>query len=554
MFIMDLKEIRWCMEAFLGLTVPQERYDLTVQGRTIYVKDKKSGREKRFNPKMYSILEQIQAYAKEGNKVGILTIRQTQHTRLNSWREMFLDEKAGGCKSVVSIEEMKAKFKDQYCLDGDVGETLKRVGERRQDILKLYTKLENIREAKGKKKSEWVAREVFRDPKYFEICRHEDIEVATNKKGMCLTCMSCQRVLQFRKSKKGRYIAETDDGKNHKGLLSIWDEYHYYTENKETLEYLTEKHKEILEEHKLKIEEVLSRKRNTKIPADTAIKQLKSVSFQISKQKGCKVGHDWFKEEYIIENKTQIEDVLRLYVDGLIAAIAEQCEKERIERGRYKERMGKLLTIRGVKEILNAVKGEEGYGKTTYVKLLKGSKDQKIREYAMDKSEHYGKLNEKTLKDIEGLVGDLLRANLLETYYSKGDSHHKYPKIRVTVQGEQGLNLPEEEEKPQRVYGMGSLKYFKDRHKEEKEDILRGFDKDSLVDIEVFKDVLTFFIECRESYREVLGLMQDILAAVPDRYIPILELNHSMTEGVVKKSIKEVLVRVAEERGVGDGE
>ncbi|KLU59915.1 RQC domain protein [Peptococcaceae bacterium CEB3] len=148
------------------------------------------------------------------------------------------------------------------------------------------------------------------------------------------------------------------------------------------------------------------------------------------------------KDAYQYDYKIKTLEFANLRFDINDEAIADSLKKgirqlialHETQLIRLKAETDALLAKEPIRIVLMAIKAIPKYGKTTYADLLKGAKNKKMAEYELDKSEYYGLLSGYKRHEIESMIDSLEANDMLRTYYSQGDRHNRYPKLRLTEQ------------------------------------------------------------------------------------------------------------------------
>ncbi len=182
---------------------------------------------------------------------------------------------------------------------------------------------------------------------------------------------------------------------------------------------------------------------------------------------------------------------------------------------------------------LRCIHANDKYGKSTYTELLKGSKSKRMTEYGLNDSPYYGILNRFTKVSIEEMIDSLLEQELIEKYYGNYDRYKRYPKLRLTKDGDQALADPA---MIKNEFPLGNI---------EVEKIYKTMDISTCSETE-FMDLMEFVITKPSEYKDDLEGLITSFQNVPEKYIPIIEMNAGLKTGVVKKTLNIILQSVKE--------
>lgn len=192
------------------------------------------------------------------------------------------------------------------------------------------------------------------------------------------------------------------------------------------------------------------------------------------------------------------------------------------------------------KKILHCVNDVEGFGKTTYVNLLKGLKIEKLGRYKLIDNKYFGVLSSYSQVVLTQLIETLIDAHCLETYFSKGDRYKQYPKIRITQKGLEVLNLPIYDEN---MFDNKNTSQVLEEFaiydtKRKKQAIVKVLNENINKD---FLLIFDFLIKKRHLYKDVVYDFVKIFKNVDSKYIPLIEMNYHVENSVLKQILREIL-------------
>ena len=242
---------------------------------------------------------------------------------------------------------------------------------------------------------------------------------------------------------------------------------------------------------------------------------------------------DWLNNKNSVQN--EVEEIIK-----------EEISKLEKEIKQYYLKLENILAREEMMGIFLAIKQHSGYGKGTYAKLLKGSKDKKLKKYKLNNSSHYGKLNKFKISEIETLIEELEDAELIFTRYI---GIHNLPIIEISEKGEVAEKNVKAKKKDGKIKDNSNEIYsklvpskaFTTLNSQELEGYISGFNIARLEEETIFLELLNCFFEYRKNYLPFIDKMIELMSKIPDKYIPILELHYAMGEGVQKTTLKQVL-------------
>ncbi len=380
-------------------------------------------------------------------------------------------------------------------------------------------------------------------------CCHKQISVnvSLGKKGRTkvdVHCSKCKSRQVFMYSSGKMTFSDNSGFSNMKPLISSFAvDYDNFLELEPLCELIGRCLDIIYSNNHEVFNELLTRKSPLKIlnPIIKIIKDCKNLNYiVVAKSEIVRFDSIEFKKSNVLPDSDLVIKEIETHILYMLKKANEQAEKE-------KEINSKLSSLDSSQITLKAIKStQKEYGKSTYAKVLKGSKDKKLLEYNLTSSKFYGLLSNLKILEIQSIINNLEDAGLLEVYFSKGDTW-KYPKIKLT---NEGLEVLKDKDvivkKEERSGTFLDLENFKTATHLQKIIILKEINISELETLDSFLYIYNFFMDNNRLCASVNKEFIDLLSNASNKFVPILEMNYNLMTGVRRQKIKKILDRIDE--------
>lgn len=208
---------------------------------------------------------------------------------------------------------------------------------------------------------------------------------------------------------------------------------------------------------------------------------------------------------------------------------------------------------------LKAVSDNSRKGITTYISILKGESNSKIREYGYDKSTAYGKLSQYTKKEIESVIRNLIRDRLILEKNFRA-SFGNYTGLELSKESIDYIRKAEVEKEEKEVIVelkinsvSDFIKRFIDSDNNNRNLILIKSLKDNIESISQtdIQKMIDFIKDNRKLYRECEKEIIDLFSYItPSKYKALYLLNANLSNGVLKDTFTSIYNNTSDDSSV----
>lgn len=205
---------------------------------------------------------------------------------------------------------------------------------------------------------------------------------------------------------------------------------------------------------------------------------------------------------------------------------------------------------------LKAVFDNSKKGITTYISILKGETNSKIRDYGYDKSPAYGKLSQYTKKEIESIIRNLIQDNLIVEKNFRA-SFGNYIGLEVSKELIDYIKKSEVKQEEKKVIVelkvdsvSDFIKRFIDSDNNNRNLIIIKSLKENIQSINQvdIQNMIDFIKGNRKLYRECEKEIIDLFSNItPSKYKTLYLLNANLSNGVLKDMFTSIYNSISDD-------
>ena len=206
--------------------------------------------------------------------------------------------------------------------------------------------------------------------------------------------------------------------------------------------------------------------------------------------------------------------------------------------------------------VLKSILDNDRKGITTYISILKGESNSKMRENGYDNSIAYAKLSQYTKKEIESIIRKLIKDNLILEKTFKA-SFGKYTGLELSKECIDFMNKTDVKKEEKEVVVelkidsvSDFIKRFIDSDNNNRNLILIKSLKDNIGSINQtdMQNIISFIKDNRKLYRQCEKEIIDLFSCItPSKYKALYLLNANLSTGVLKETFESIYNKISEE-------